>query len=110
MNIHAVKERLQENDNLIQSSSFVMEQLNLRNERGDFSIYEAGRQEVVLRNQTACSMFCTKKEACDAKFCDQYLRSIQRGVSFIDNRFKVGITKCANLNDAFCEVKVTFSP
>ncbi len=109
MRVHIVKERIQEDNSLIRAADFALDQLNLIQGRGDFNIHETSRQEIVLRNTAACSTFCIKKERCDAKFCDQYHRNIQQGIRFIDNRIKLYTMKCANLNDAFCEVRITFS-
>ncbi len=109
MEVHAVKERIQANDSLIKAANFALEQLNLIDGRSDFGIYEASRQEIVLRNETSCATFCTKKESCNVEFCEQYHRNIKKGISFIDNRIELYTMKCANTNDAYCEVRLTFS-
>lgn len=94
---------------LIEASNFVMEQLNLNEGQGDFEIYSTTPTEIVIRNNMACSTFCTKKESCDVKFCNQRLNELQRGVSFIDNKILLALMSCANLEDGYCEVCITIS-
>lgn len=108
MNVRIVKPRFLDDDKLTMAASFVLDQLNLIEGRGDFEVYDASRQEFTLRNNTACTTFCTKQEKCDVDFCHQYHQIIQAGVSFIDDKITVSNLKCANLEDPYCEVRVTF--
>lgn len=96
-------------DSLIQATDFVLEQLNLTDSRGDFKIYSKDEREVVLRNDASCSTFCTKKEACDVKFCNMRRKQIERGLKFIDVKLELWIISCANLSDSFCEIRITIS-
>lgn len=95
--------------NITKATNFAIEQLNLLDGRGDFEIYEETVNEVVLRNNTACSTFCTKKESCDVRFCNQRRNQIQRGITFIDSGIDMALLSCANLGDGYCEVRITIS-
>jgi len=107
MKIHALELPVFESESLIHATEFVLEQLNLVTNRSDFFIYSKEEREVVLRNGSACSTFCTKKESCDSKFCNSRCKQIERGVKFIDNKLDLTITSCANLSDPYCEIRIT---
>ncbi len=95
---------------LIEARGFALEQLNqVGSGGGDFFVFSQTEKEIVFRNVSSCASFCTKKEKCDVRFCDQRGSEIHRGIAFIDSNLSFVYTGCANLSDPGCEARITLS-
>lgn len=93
---------------LDEAAMYVLVQLNqIGKGGGDYMLASRSDREVIFRNTGSCSSFCSKKDQCDVRFCNQRQKEIQAGVDFIGKgRLSFTITTCANLSDESCEARI----